>query len=63
MPETVTVGLSQAFTPYFRVHAGFEWTNWSRLSSPDVIGPACGLITELAQLQGRLLLFGGAEYT
>ena len=62
LPETVTVGLSQAFTPYFRVHAGFEWTNWSRLSSPDVIGPV-GLITELVlNYKDGYFYSGGAEY-
>jgi long-chain fatty acid transport protein len=62
LPEIVTVGLSQAFTPYFRVHAGFEWTNWSRLSSPDVIGPV-GLITELVlNYKDGYFYSGGAEY-
>ena len=48
LPETVTVGLTQSFTPYFRVHAGFEWTNWSRLSSPVV-----GTIPVLAATASR----------
>jgi len=38
-PDQVTVGLSQAITPDFTVHAGFEWTNWSVLGEPDVVGP------------------------
>ncbi len=31
LPESVLVGISQTITPQWQVHAGFEWTNWSRL--------------------------------
>jgi long-chain fatty acid transport protein len=71
LPETVTVGLSQAFTPSFRVHAGFEWTNWSRLATPDVIGPVFGpggrnprgVVTEIVlNYKDGYFYSGGAEY-
>jgi long-chain fatty acid transport protein len=62
LPETVTVGLSQAITPSFRVHAGFEWTNWSRLQTPDIVGPA-GLIEEIIlKYEDGYFYSGGAEY-
>jgi long-chain fatty acid transport protein len=38
-PEQVTVGISQAITPVLTAHAGFEWTNWSRLKEPAIVGP------------------------
>jgi long-chain fatty acid transport protein len=45
-PEQVTVGLSQMITPAMTVHAGFEWTNWSRLKEPAIVGPT-GAISSL----------------
>jgi long-chain fatty acid transport protein len=38
-PDQVTIGVSQAITPAFTVHAGFEWTNWSVLEAPAIVGP------------------------
>ena len=38
-PEMVTVGLSQQIGWGLTVHAGYEWTNWSRLKTPLVFGP------------------------
>jgi long-chain fatty acid transport protein len=38
-PDQVTIGVSQAITPEFTVHAGFEWTNWSVLEAPAIVGP------------------------
>jgi long-chain fatty acid transport protein len=46
-PETVTVGLSQAISPVMTLHAGFEWSNWSRLGAPAVVGPAGRPVTDL----------------
>ncbi len=45
-PDQVTVGLSQVISPDMTVHAGFEWTNWSRLKSPAIVGPR-GVVSNL----------------
>ena len=56
-PDQVTVGISQAITPALTVHAGFEWTNWSVLETPLVIGPGgCVRHRSAAQLRRRLFL-------
>lgn len=39
-PDMLHVGLSQAITPDFRVHFGFEWQNWSRLGTPAIVADA-----------------------
>ncbi|MXQ12520.1 OmpP1/FadL family transporter [Microvirga makkahensis] len=46
-PDQVTIGISQAITPDMTVHAGFEWTNWSVLETPLVIGPAGAAVTDI----------------
>jgi len=46
-PDQITVGLSQAITPAVTVHAGFEWTNWSRLKEPAVVGPGGAVLQGL----------------
>jgi long-chain fatty acid transport protein len=46
-PDQVTVGLSQVITPAMTVHAGFEWTNWSRLKEPAIVGPRGNAISDL----------------
>jgi long-chain fatty acid transport protein len=46
-PDQVTVGLSQVITPAMTVHAGFEWTNWSRLKEPAIVGPRGTAISDL----------------
>jgi len=46
-PDQLTIGISQAITPAFTVHAGFEWTNWSVLETPLVTGPGGAVVTEL----------------
>jgi long-chain fatty acid transport protein len=46
-PDQLTIGISQAITPAFTVHAGFEWTNWSVLETPLVVGPGGVVVTEL----------------
>jgi long-chain fatty acid transport protein len=43
-PEMVTVGLSQYIGAGVTVHAGYEWTNWSRLKTPLLVQPGIGLI-------------------
>ena len=63
LPETVNVGISQAITPYFRVHAGFEWTNWSRLKEPVITGPAGLPVTTLVlNYKDGYFYSLGAEY-
>lgn len=46
-PDQLTIGISHAFTPAFTVHAGFEWTNWSILETPLVVGPGGAVVTDL----------------
>ncbi|WP_134499768.1 OmpP1/FadL family transporter [Microvirga pakistanensis] len=46
-PDQLTIGISQAITPAFTVHAGFEWTNWSILEAPLVVGPGGIVVTDL----------------
>ncbi|MFE1601868.1 OmpP1/FadL family transporter [Methylobacterium sp. ID0610] len=36
-PEKISVGLTQAVTPDFRLNFGFEWDNWSRLGEPAIV--------------------------
>lgn len=46
-PEQLTVGLSQVILPGLTAHLGFEWTNWSRLGTQAVLGPAGTPVTAL----------------
>ncbi|MBB4040942.1 long-chain fatty acid transport protein [Microvirga flocculans] len=46
-PDQFTLGISQVVTPALTVHAGFEWTNWSVLKTPLVIGPTGGAVTDI----------------
>lgn len=51
LPETLTVGLSQQIGPQWKLLAGLEWTNWSRLNRVAVKNqlngaPATGLMFE-----------------
>jgi long-chain fatty acid transport protein len=46
-PDQVTVGLSQVITPAVTVHLGFEWTNWSVLKEPLVLGPGGAVVRTL----------------
>jgi long-chain fatty acid transport protein len=41
-PEKVSVGLTQAIGPNFRLNLGFEWDNWSRIGKVPVISQALG---------------------
>lgn len=46
-PDQVTVGLSQAITPAMNLHLGFEWTNWSRVKAPAIVGPTGAPVSDL----------------
>ena len=46
-PDQVTIGLSQMITPALTVHLGFEWTNWSVLKEPLVLGPGGAVVRTL----------------
>jgi long-chain fatty acid transport protein len=46
-PDQVTIGLSQVITPAVTVHLGFEWTNWSVLKEPLVLGPGGAVVRTL----------------
>jgi long-chain fatty acid transport protein len=46
-PDQVTVGLSQMITSALTVHLGFEWTNWSVLKEPLVLGPGGAVVRTL----------------
>jgi long-chain fatty acid transport protein len=46
-PDQVTVGLSQVINPAVTVHLGFEWTNWSVLKEPLVLGPGGAVVRTL----------------
>lgn len=66
-PELVTVGITQVITPDFRLNAGYEFTNWSRLGlvgQQAVDGPAAGFTVNglvLRYKDGHFVSFGG-EY-
>lgn len=61
-PETVTVGLSQQVTQDLRLHAGFEWTNWSRLKTPAIVGPAGPIAGFPLNYKDGYFYSVGAEY-
>jgi long-chain fatty acid transport protein len=42
LPEQLTVGITQQLTPDFKLSAGFEWMNWSRLNIPAVLNAGTG---------------------
>lgn len=43
MPEQLTFGITQQITPDFKLSAGVEWMNWSRLNIPGVVSADTGL--------------------
>lgn len=70
LPEILTVSLSQALSSNMRLHATYEWTNWSRFDSIAINGTASAdvvqglLIAATAGAQGSrqdLTLEGGWE--
>jgi long-chain fatty acid transport protein len=62
LPEMLNVGVTQAITPYFRVHAGFEWTNWSRLQKPAIVGPIGPISAIVLNYDDGYFYSGGFEY-
>jgi len=63
-PEQLTFGVTQAITSDFKLSAGFEWMNWSRLGSPAVISSTTGALVRpfpLNYKDGYLFSLGG-EY-
>lgn len=42
-PDKLSVGLTQAITPVFRLNLGFEWDNWSRLGTPAIVSSVRGV--------------------
>jgi long-chain fatty acid transport protein len=45
-PELLTVGLSQYLGAGFTIHAGYEWSNWSRLKTLQLVEPNGVLIDD-----------------
>ncbi|WP_082513257.1 outer membrane protein transport protein [Methylobacterium sp. Leaf125] len=43
-PEKLSVGLTQAITPVARLNLGFEWDNWSRLGTVNVLLDRTGAV-------------------
>jgi long-chain fatty acid transport protein len=62
-PEQLTVGVTQTITPDLKLSAGFEWMNWSRLKTPQVVNTATGTLSPfpLNYKDGYLFSLGG-EY-
>lgn len=42
-PEQLTFGITQQITPDFKLSAGVEWMNWSRLNTPGVTNGQTGI--------------------
>jgi long-chain fatty acid transport protein len=62
-PETVAIGITQRVTSDLTLHGGFEWTNWTRLGAPDIVGPI-GVVGNLPfNWKDSILISFGAEYT
>lgn len=64
LPESVLFGVSQAITPQWQVHAGVEWTNWSRLGRVPIRHRVSGAqVTSLAfEYDDAWYFSAGAEY-
>ncbi|HMO30032.1 outer membrane protein transport protein [Enterovirga sp.] len=65
-PDLLTIGLTQAVTPDFRVNIGYEFANWSRIGTIAQVaygGPLLGPINNLSlrYKDGHFLSVGG-EY-
>jgi long-chain fatty acid transport protein len=63
-PDKVSVGLTQAITPDFRVNFGFEWDQWSRIGTQAVVSESLGVPVTALSLRYRDGFFYsvGAEY-
>jgi long-chain fatty acid transport protein len=64
LPGSVVVGLSQVINDQWTVHAGVEWTNWSRFNRLPVRARANGaLVTSLNfEYDDSWYFSGGVEY-
>jgi long-chain fatty acid transport protein len=62
LPEMVTVGLTQWFTPAFNVSLGFEWTNWSRAGTQAIVGPTGPINALPLNYKDGYFYSAGAEY-
>lgn len=63
-PEQLTFGVTQSLTSAFKLSAGIEWMNWSRLGSPQIVNTATNTIVRpfpLNYKDGYLFSLGG-EY-
>lgn len=63
-PDKVSVGLTQAITPVFRVNFGFEWDQWSRLGTQAITSETLGIPVTALSLRYRdgYYYAVGAEY-
>jgi long-chain fatty acid transport protein len=63
LPELVSVGLSHQLTDRIRVLGTIEWTNWSRLGTPQVLDTNGNSVDELElEYQDGWFYSVGAEY-
>lgn len=64
LPETVSIGVSQRINEQWKVLAGAEWTNWSRLNIVPVVNTLSGApLTALPfQYEDGWFVSVGAEY-
>jgi len=64
LPELVTASFSQQIGERFRVLGTVEWTNWSRLGTPQIISNTSGLpVDELSlEYEDGWFFSGGVEY-
>lgn len=63
-PDKLSVGLTQALSPVFRVSFGFEWDQWSRLGTQAITSEALGRPVTALSLRYRdgYYYSVGAEY-
>ncbi|WP_336488604.1 OmpP1/FadL family transporter [Methylobacterium nigriterrae] len=63
-PDKLSVGVTQAINPVFRVNFGFEWDNWSRVGTIGVVSVARGVPVNFLPLNYKdgYLYSVGAEY-
>ncbi|MGU3540327.1 OmpP1/FadL family transporter [Methylobacterium sp. A54F] len=63
-PDKVSVGLTQALAPNFRLNLGFEWDQWSRLGTIAIVSERLGVPVNFLPLNYKdgFLYSVGAEY-
>ncbi len=63
-PDKLSVGLTQALSPTFRVNFGFEWDQWSRLGTQAIVSETLGVPVTALSLRYRdgYYYSVGAEY-